>query len=304
MRVAVTGATGFIGSRLVEKLEASGIGWMALSRNVAKARERLPGAVDIAHWDPPRQPPDRGKLEGLDAVVHLAGQPVAQRWTQAAKAAIADSRVLSTRMLAEALSALEQPPATLVSGSAIGVYGPRDDSALDEEASPGSDFLADLCQRWEAEARPAARRGIRVVHPRVGIVLGRGGGALSMMLTPFRLGVGGPIGNGRQWMSWVHIDDVVGLILHAIRTSTIEGPLNVTSPRPVRNREFSKELGRALHRPAFLPTPVLGLKLLYGEFADILATGQRVIPAKALDSGYRFQHPELGAALEDVLRSE
>lgn len=302
MRIGITGATGFIGGHLTARLDAEGIAYTVLTRSPETARRKRPNSADVVRWDPPQIAPPPEKLEGLDAVVHLAGVNLAQRWTPAARKAIFDSRILSTRTLASALASLESPPGVLVSQSAIGFYGPRDDTPLEENAPGGEDFLADLCRQWEAEAAPAARGGVRVVHPRAGIVLGRDGGALPLMLTPFRLGLGGPIGHGRQWMSWVHIDDVVGLILHAIRQRSVSGPMNSTAPSPVRNREFSRALGRALHRPAVLPTPVFALKLLYGEFANVLATGQRVVPKKASSSGYAFRFPELGGALADVLK--
>jgi uncharacterized protein len=304
MRIAITGATGFIGGHLTARLDAEGTAYVVLTRNPETARRTRPNAADIVHWDPPAAGPPPGKLEGLDAVVHLAGLNLARRWTSAVKSEIFDSRVLSTRVLATTLAGLESPPGVLISQSAIGFYGPRDDTPLEEDAPGGSDFLARLCQQWEKAAAPAAHRGVRVVHPRVGIVLGRDGGALPLMLTPFRLGLGGPIGNGQQWMSWVHIDDVVGLILHAIRQTPVIGPMNATAPTPVRNSDFSKALGRALHRPAFLPTPVFGLKLLFGEFAHVLTTGQRVVPAKASASGYAFRYPELGGALSDVVQAK
>jgi hypothetical protein len=302
MRIAISGATGFIGSHLVARLESEGVGFLVLSRNERRARGQFPGAAGVIQWDPSTGGPDGRALEGLDAVVHLAGEPIAQRWTRAARTAIFDSRVLATRLLADALSRLDAPPSALISNSAIGYYGPTDDTPLEEGTAAGTDFLADLCRQWEGATARASAAGIRVIHPRVGIVLGPDGGALAMMLTPFRLGLGGPIGNGRQWMSWVHVEDVVGLILHALRTPALKGPLNATSPEPVTNRDFSKTLGRVLHRPAFLPTPVAGLRLLYGQFADVLATGQRVIPRRALDSGYRFRFPKLEPALRDVLK--
>jgi uncharacterized protein (TIGR01777 family) len=204
-------------------------------------------------------------------------------------------------LLVDCLQILATPPPVLVSHSAIGFYGPRGDEILDETAPGGDDFLAGVCRDWEEAAGGAVRAGIRVVNPRVGIVLGRGGGALSMMLTPFRLGLGGPIGHGRQWMSWIHVDDVVGLLLHAIGRRDVSGPVNATAPEPVTNRDFSRALGRALGRPAVLPTPVFALKLLYGDFAEILATGQRVMPARAVESGYAFRFPDLGAALAEVV---
>lgn len=304
MRIAITGATGFIGGHLTSRLDAEGIAYAILTRNVERARRARPNAADFVHWDPPQSPPDPTKLEGLDGVVHLAGDPVAQRWTQAARASIASSRIQSTETLVSTLTGLSRGPATLVSSSAIGFYGPRDDTRLAEDDAGGQDFLAEVCRKWEAAASRATTGGVRVIQLRTGIILGPDGGALALMLTPFRLGLGGPIGNGRQWMSWVHIDDVVGLILHALRSSSLEGPVNATAPEAVRNSTFSKTLGRVLHRPVFLPTPVLALRLLYGDFADILATGQRVVPKKALGAGYEFRFPELAPALEDVLRKD
>lgn len=301
MHVIITGATGFIGGHLTARFDREGIAYTVLTRDPSRARERCPGARDWVRWDPPEVAPDGARLGKPDAVVHLAGAPVAQRWTAAARRAIYDSRVLSSRLLVDALAGLDRPPSVLVSHSAVGFYGPRGDEVLDENAPGGDDFLARLCRDWEEAAGRAAGAGIRVVHPRVGIVLGPDGGALAMMLTPFRLGAGGPIGHGRQWMSWIHVDDVVGLILHAISTGAISGPINATAPEPVTNRDFSRALGRALKRPAILPTPVFALKLLYGDFADILATGQRVVPARALDSGFQFRYPELDAALADAV---
>jgi uncharacterized protein (TIGR01777 family) len=303
MRVAITGATGFVGTHLVRKLEERNIDYLVVSRDAAKASRTFARAQGILEWDPPRAGPDPKRLDGLDAVVHLAGATIAQRWTARAKRDIFDSRIASTRLLVKALEETDTPPPTLVSHSAIGFYGPRDDTALTEEASAGDDFLADLCRAWEEEASRASRLGVRVVTPRVGIVLGQGGGALPLMLTPFRLGLGGPIGSGRQWMSWIHIEDVVELIQHAIRTPDVQGPMNATAPNPVRNSTFSKTLGRVLHRPAILPTPIFGLKLLYGEFASVLATGQRVLPERALATGYDFRFPDLEEALASAVRS-
>ncbi len=301
VKVAVTGATGFIGKRLVEEFERTGVEFVVITRDSSRARGAFPQAAGILEWDPPGRGLNPSDLAGLDGVVNLAGATVAQRWTARAKNAIRNSRVDSTRLVVDAISGSDSPPPVLVSTSAIGFYGPRDSTRLNEDSPPGSDFLAEVCQQWEAESQKATAAGVRVVNPRMGIVLGSGGGAMANMLTPFKLGVGGPIGNGRQWMSWVHIDDVAGMLIEGLKSAGLSGPVNVTAPEPATNRDFSKALGRALHRPAFLPTPVFALRLGFGEFADILATGQRVLPEKALAAGYRFRFPELREALSEVV---
>ena len=301
MKVAITGATGFVGQRLIRELDTRGIGYVVFSRSPSRARQAFPGATDIIGWNPPEDAPKPQDLSGLDAVVHLAGATVAQRWTTRVRNQIRSSRILSTRCLVEALSRADRPPAVLVSTSAIGYYGPRDDTKLTEDAAPGSDFLSTVCQEWEAEAQKAGQAGLRVVTARLGIVLGPRGGALGKMLTPFKLGVGGPIGSGSQWMSWIHIDDVVGLICEMLTNPDLAGAINLTAPEPVTNREFSRTLGRVLHRPAVMPTPVFALRLAFGGFADILASGQRVVPDRARKSGYGFLFPSLEAALLDVL---
>lgn len=297
MRIAVTGATGFIGGALAAELERRGIEYTVITRRPGEAGKIRPGARSVVDWETlsPQS------LDGLDGVIHMAGAPVAQRWTPKARREIRESRETSTRELVGVLGQLDRPPRVLVSFSAIGYYGPRGDEKLTESAPPGSDFLAEVCVSWEREALAAGAFGIRVVNPRVGIVVGPGGGALAQMLLPFRLGLGGPIGTGQQWMSWVHVGDVVGIALDALTNEAMKGPVNATAPDPVRNREFSKALGRVLHRPAVLPTPVFGLKLMFGEFAEILATGQRVVPAAALESGYRFSHPHLEPALASAV---
>lgn len=301
MQVAVTGATGFIGRKLVAALDAAGHSTVIVTRRRESASRAFPNAAGVVEWDLPGRELDPGVLEGLDGVVHMAGAPVAQRWTANAKRVIEESRILYTRALAGAIGRASRPPSVLVSFSAIGYYGVRGDERLDEAASAGTDFLARVCRGWEGEAARAADSGVRVVNPRVGIVVGRGGGALAQMLTPFKMGVGGPIGNGRQWMSWVHVDDVIGIALDALTRGALAGPVNATAPEPVTNRDFSKALGRALRRPAVLPIPVLGLKVLFGGFADILATGQRVIPSKALSAGYEFRYADLDAALAEAV---
>jgi uncharacterized protein len=304
-RVAVTGATGLIGPRLIAALREHGWQITALSRDPAGARERL-GEVEAVRWDPLAEPAPAAALAGCEAVVHLAGAPVAQRWSAAAKRAIRDSRVRGTRNLVEGLRRAGEPnsgerPRTLVSSSAIGYYGAHDEEPLDEEAPAGSDFLAEVCVEWEAEAARAAALGVRVVQVRTGVVLDRSGGALSKMLPPFRLGVGGPVAGGRQFVSWVHTDDLLGMMRTALEDERWSGPVNGTAPEPVTNRELSRALGRALRRPALLPVPGAALRLLYGEMAEIVTSGARVVPAKALVLGYEFAHPQLEEALRSAL---
>jgi hypothetical protein len=236
-----------------------------------------------------------------DAVVHLAGEPIAQRWTAAAKQRIRESRVEATRRLVAQLAKLERAPRVLVAASAIGIYGSRGDEVLTEASAPGSDFLAEICVAWEQAAREAAALGIRVVSVRFGIVLGREGGALARMLPPFRLGVGGRLGSGRQWMSWIHLEDALGLLEFALGRDALAGPLNATAPNPVVNAEFTRRLAAALHRPAFTPAPAFALKLMFGEMAGMLLNGQRVEPRAALAAGYTFRYPELAPALNQLL---
>ncbi len=297
MHVFVTGATGLIGSALCQALVARGDAVTALSRS--SSARGLPAGVRSLQGDPARAGPWQEALAGCDACVHLAGEPLApRRWTEERKRAIRASRVESTRRVAEVIAA--RGPAVLVCGSAIGYYGPHGDEPLDERAPPGDGFLASLCQEWEAETRPAAARA-RVVLLRTGVVLARRGGALQQMLLPFRLFVGGPIGSGEFWVSWIHLADEVGLILWAL-DGTVSGPLDATAPGPVRQRDLARALGRVLRRPSLLPVPLVALRLALGELAQVVASGQRVLPRKALELGYRFRHDELEAALRDLLR--
>ncbi|RMG17861.1 MAG: TIGR01777 family protein [Deltaproteobacteria bacterium] len=293
MRVLVSGASGFIGSALVTALEKDGAEVWRLVRRLP------PGGVRALLWDPLGAGPDLSSLPPVDAVVHLAGAPIAAgRWTRAHKAAIWESRVRGTRHLAAALAALPEPPGVLISASAVGYYGDRGDEVLTEASPPGEGFLAELCQAWEAAGQPAREAGIRVVHPRIGLVLGRGGGALARMLPVFRLGLGGPLGSGRQWMSWIHLDDVVAAIRFALAQEALEGPVNLTAPHPVRNRDFTRLLARQLRRPACLPVPAAALRLGYGEMAEaLLLAGQRVHPARLAEAGFNWHHPRLEAAL-------
>jgi uncharacterized protein (TIGR01777 family) len=301
MRVAVTGATGTIGAALVGALRGRGDEVVALSRDPARARERL-GDVDARAWaDPKGEPAPADALAGCDAVVHLLGEPVAQRWSESARREIRDSRVQGTRNLVDGLRAADPRPRVLVSQSASGYYGPRGDEPVDERAAAASgDFLADVVVAWEAEARRAEELGVRVVMSRTGVVLSQGGGALEKMLPPFKLGVGGPVAGGRQYVPWVHADDVVGAMLFAIDTEAASGPVNVAAPEPATNAELSKALGRVLRRPAFMPVPGLAVKLLYGEMASIVTTGVRMVPRRLEELGYEFRRPDLEDALRDA----
>ncbi len=307
MRVLITGATGFLGRHLARRLRSpggSGRGhelW-ALARDVRRAKALVPELERAHFWDALAGEPPPEAL-GVDAVVHLAGETIAGRWTPEKKRRIYDSRVLGTRHLVEGLARLsaDERPKALITASAVGYYGDRGDELLTEDAPPGQSFLAKVCQDWEREAQRAEALGMRVVRLRFGLVLGRDGGALPQMLPLFRWGLGGPLGSGRQWWSWVHVKDAVGLIVFALEDASLEGAVNAVAPEPVRQRDFAKALGRALRRPAVVPTPAWALRLALGEFAGELLASVRAIPQKAQEAGYRFQHPELEGALDDLL---
>jgi len=301
LRVTLTGATGLIGPQLLGALTRRGDDVTVLSRDPAGAQAKLGSDVRVLAWDPQGEPAPASALEGRDAVIHLAGAPVAQRWSASAKRAIRESRVTGTANLIEGMRALEQSPGVLVSASAIGYYGAHGEEPLDEEAPPGAGFLAGVCIDWEAQAERARDLGARVVCVRTGVVLDAGGGALAKMLPPFRLGVGGPVAGGAQYISWIHTQDLLGLMLAALDGEDWSGPINATAPEPATNTVFSKALGRALGRPAVLPVPGLALALLYGEMAEIVTTGARVVPARALMLGYEFAHPHLDEALRSAL---
>jgi len=300
LKVAVTGATGLLGSALIPFLTTGG-------HQVTQISRGSPNASRIT-WNPAKGRLDPERLEGLDAVVHLAGENVGARWTQARKRRIAESRIQGTRFLAETLARLRRPPKVLISASAMGAYGDRGDEILTESSTipeGGSDFFVELGRQWEAATEPASSAGIRVVLPRFGIVLTPAGGALLQMLRPFRLGVGGRIGSGRQWVSWIAVDDAVGAVHHALMDDSLSGPVNATAPAPVTSREFAATLGRTLGRPAIVPAPAFALRLLFGEMADTaLLSSQRVLPGRLSDSGYRFRYPELAGALRHVLGRE
>ena len=298
MNITITGATGFIGRHLISRLAAEPHQLHALSRHTnIKFGDT---AVWITKWDPAAEDPPPESVANADAIVHLAGEPVGQRWTPEAKRKIRESRVQSTQRLVRALSAQPRKPSVLVCASAVGIYGSRGDEILTESSTPGNDYLAEVCQEWEKQARAAESLGMRVARIRTGVVLGKGGGALEKMLPPFKAFVGGRIGSGKQWMSWIHLDDLVGIIHHAL-TNPMSGAFNGTAPKPVTNSDFTNELARALGRPALFPVPPFALKALFGEMAEMLLGGQRVLPRATEAAGYRFQYPDLAPALRNVL---
>jgi uncharacterized protein (TIGR01777 family) len=274
MNIAITGASGFIGRHLMRSLAQAGHSVCALRRHAPPAES--------------------------DVVIHLAGEPVAQRWTAEARQRIRESRIAGTRNLVDALGRLPRRPKALICASAIGYYGSRGDEILTESSAPGSGFLPEVCVAWEREAQAAESFGIRVVRMRTGLVLAAGGGALQRMLPPFRMGVGGRLGSGRQWMSWIHLEDLTAMFLFAVE-SQVRGPLNGVAPQPATNSEFTRELARMLRRPAVFPVPEFALRLLFGEMADVLLASQRVVPAAAQAAGFRFRFPQLSPALEDLL---
>jgi uncharacterized protein len=297
LHLAVTGASGMLGSALTPFLTTGGHRVTPVTRQAAPS--------DAIRWDPASGAIDVSAFEGLGAVVHLAGENVGVRWTGERKRRIRESRVVGTRRLAEALAQLKRPPRVLVSASAMGIYGDRGDEVLTEDSTPSgppADFLVEVGREWEAATEPARAAGIRVVNLRFGIILTPAGGALGRMLPPFRAGAGGPLGSGKQWVSWISVDDAVGAVHHALFTEELSGPVNAVAPEPVTSRTFATTLGRVLHRPAILPVPATGLRLLFGEMADTaLLSSQRVSSSRLVASGYSFRHPRLEPALRHVL---
>jgi uncharacterized protein (TIGR01777 family) len=302
MKVFVTGATGLVGSRLTEVLHQRGDEVRVLTRNAARASGRLPSGVQVIEGNP-QEPGDwQASVSECAAVVNLAGEPLfGRRWTKAQRQRLRDSRVESTRQIVEAIAAAPQRPQVLVNASAVGYYGDVPDGELTEDSPPGDDFLARLCVDWESAALAAQEHGVRVVCARLGVVLARHGGALKQMLLPFRLGVGGPVGRGRQWISWIHLEDLVRILLHAIDTGTLSGAVNATAPHPVRNRDFSRALARALRRPCWLPVPPFMLRVVLGGVATLVTTGQCVVPRRLLDEGFSFQFPTCDEAMHNLL---
>ncbi len=300
MKVLVTGGSGFLGAALVEALRGRGDEVVATGRDERRLRKRLPAGVTCVAWDPLEGPPPAAALSGVDAVVNLAGEPVEKgRWTKAKKARIRESRVAGTRNLVAGMLAADPKPRALVSASAIGYYGDRKQQILYEESTPAGDFLAEVCAAWEAEAWNARAGGIRTAVARIGIVLGRGGGAYPRLAKPFRFFFGGTIGQGYGWMSWIHVDDVIGILLHLL-DKDLSGAFNLTAPNPVSNAEFSKTLASVLRRPCYAMVPAVALRLMLGEFATVVTSSTRVKPLRTEASGYAFKHPHLRAALQSL----
>lgn len=294
MLIAISGATGFIGAALTASLEDDG--------HVVRRLTRRPRRAGDVAFDPARRLLDPAALEGVDAVVHLAGEPIAQRWTESARRRILESRTQGTRLVADTIAGLTTKPRVLVSGSAVGIYGDRRDEVLTEASAPGNDFLARVARAWEDAAGPARDAGVRVVHPRPGMVLHRAGGALARMLLPFRLGLGGPTGSGRQWTAWITLTDTVAALRFLIADETVSGPVNLTAPEPATNRELTRMLGRVLHRPAIIPTPPLALRLVFRGMADAtLLASQRAVPRVLEGSGFAFAHRTVEAGLRAAL---
>lgn len=301
-KVLVTGGTGFIGKRVCDALQEKDYGVTVLSRDPERAKTKLQSIDEIYTWNPETDQLPSEATSDLHAVIHLAGESIAGRWNAKKKQRIRDSRILSTQNLVSSLASTEAKPDVLVCASAIGLYGATGDDSFTEESAKGTDFLAEVCQQWEAEGQKARELGIRVVHVRIGLVLGIGGGLLEQVLPPFKIGAGGKLGSGKQWMSWIHIDDVVGIIMHSLDNEGVQGALNATAPNPVRNIEFTKTLGSVLQKPAIFPIPAFGLHLLMGEFAEFVMLSQNVLPDRTEASGYEFQYPMLESALEDLLK--
>jgi hypothetical protein len=296
MNILVSGGSGFIGTALVAGLKGDG------HRVKVLTRRREGAAPDAFFWDPPAGQIDRAAFAGVDAVINLSGSTIATRWNAEKKREIRESRIRCTTLLAETIASLPTRPRVFISTSAIGVYGDRGDEVITEGAAPGADFLAEVCVAWERAAARASQVGVRVVHPRLGLVLSPVGGVLKQMLMPFRAGMGGPIGSGKQWWSWVVLHDVVGVIRHALVTEALRGPVNVAAPGAVPNADFSKTLGAVLGRPSAVPVPVMALRLLFGEAADgAILTGVHAVPAALEATGFRFAHPELEPALRHLL---
>jgi uncharacterized protein (TIGR01777 family) len=307
MRVFVTGGTGLVGTRLVRRLKERGDEPVVLTRRPTVAQEKFAGRCSVVEGDPAQAGKWMDAVADCDAVIHLAGENVfGHRWKEEFKTLLRDSRIKSTANVVQALSrkptAADGTPKVLVNASAIGYYGVHGDEEVTEETPPGDDFLARLCFDWEAAAKQVESHGVRVAMVRVGVVLDKEGGALAKMLTPFKMFVGGKIGSGRQWVSWVHHEDLVGIFLLPLDNRNACGPINGTAPGPVTNKEFSKALGRALGRPSFMPTPAFGLHLMLGEVAGVITTGQRVLPKRPTALGYQFKFPQIDAAFQDVLK--
>ncbi|MBD2493626.1 TIGR01777 family oxidoreductase [Nostoc sp. FACHB-280] len=305
MKVAITGATGLVGSRLVERLQTEGHQVLVLTRNAGLAQKVFPAAnfpsVEIVTYTPTTSGGWQDAISGCEAVVNLAGEPIGEgRWTAERKQEILNSRQLGTQKIVEAIAKANPKPRVLVNTSAIGYYGTSETATFDEASASGNDFLAQVCQAWEAEATKVKDAGVRLVILRFGIVLGKGG-ALAKMIPPFQLFAGGPIGSGRQWFSWIHIDDVVNLILQALNKSDMEGVYNATAPNPVRMNDLAQSVGTVLNRPSWLPVPAFAIEALLGDGAIVVLEGQQVLPKRTLESGFTYQYPNLQPALKQIL---
>lgn len=301
MKVAVTGGTGFIGSRLVERLQTEGHQVLLLVRNVSKAQQRFPNA-EVVSYTSKVSGAWQQSIAGCDGVVNLAGEPIANRWTENSKKEILESRQLGTQKIVEAISQANPKPSVLVNSSAVGYYGTSETAVFNETSSPGQDFLAEVCQAWESEAEKVKASGTRLAIIRTGIVLGPGGGVLARMTFPFQLFAGGPLGSGNQWVSWVHREDLVNLILKSLTDSSMAGVFNATAPNPARMNELCQILGQILNRPSWLPVPDFALALLLGEAAQVVLEGQHVQPQNTLSKGFEFQYPTLQTALKQILQ--
>ncbi len=305
MKVAITGATGLVGTRLVSKLTENKHQIVVFTRSQAKAAKIFPASgflgLEIVEYTPLQSGAWQDKVSGCDGVINLAGEPISERWTDQHKKSILESRQIGTRKLVEAIAKAETKPQVLISGSAIGYYGTSETASFDETGSAGNDFLAEVCQKWEAEAKAVKESGVRLVIVRVGIVLANGGGALGKMLTPFQLGAGGPIGTGNQWFSWIHRDDLVNIIIKALSKTEMEGVYNATSPNPVRMKDFCDTLGAVLNRPSWLPVPEFVLELLLGDGAKVVLEGQQVLPKKTQALGISYKYADLKAALKEIV---
>ena len=305
MKIAITGATGLVGTRLVELLQAQGHQIVALTRSRAKAQKIFSTSsypnVEIVEYTPLESGVWQDSISGCDGVVNLAGEAISERWTAQHKKSILESREIGTSKIVEAIAKAADKPKVLVSGSAIGYYGTSETAAFDENSATGTDFLAEVCQKWEASAKAVEQYGVRLVIPRIGIVLANGGGALGKMLAPFQMGAGGPIGNGKQWFSWIHRDDLVNLIIQALTREDLAGVYNATAPNPVKMGQFCQTLGEVLNRPSWLPVPEFVLELLLGDGAVVVLEGQQVLPKKTLAANIEYQYPEVKSALQEIV---
>lgn len=303
MKVAITGATGFVGTRLVERLQAEGHSVVVLTRNPSNAVQVFPNAIEVVAYNPMESGAWQETIAGCDAVVNLAGEPIAEhRWTPERKQSLMNSRKITTQKVVEAICNANPQPAVLVNASAIGFYGTSETATFDESSQSGNDFLAEICRAWEAEANKAKDCGTRVVILRTGIVLGTGGGALERMLTPFKMFAGGPIGTGRQWFSWIHREDLVRLIMHALTHPEMEGVYNATAPNPVRMEEVTTTLGQVMNRPSWLPVPGFALEAMLGDGAIVVLEGQQVLPKRTLETGFEYQYSTVKSALQEILK--